>query len=367
MISDKILKLVVLAAGLLSCSTIWSATASGNESGELPPVLRQNGTVSDTGYVSLEPVTLGGFEQWILIRGADTSKPVILFLHGGPGGAVMPWVDMFHTPVLEENFLVVHWDQRGSGKSYSKELKASDISPEHLVSDTLELTNLLRERFGQEKIFLTGQSWGSALGFLTIAKDSSPFHAFIPTSERVHWQRSLTDGFNWAVAQAESHNNAAVLSQLKAIEPFDPLDEADLVVQRRALDFYRGGDYYTVGLWDTYLSYALEYRSPYYTPDEIQEYLPGMEISSIAIERPEILGRYNLFETTPKADIPVHFIVGDNDHNTPADLAFEYYEFLEAPAKSFTRIEDAAHMVLYDQPIAWAKALVEIKNATLAE
>lgn len=367
MFSGKFMKLGGLAAGLLSCSLIWSSAAMSDDFHDLPPVLDQTGAVAETGFVSLEQVTLGGVEQWILIRGADVSKPVILYLHGGPGGSVMPWVDLFHTPLLEENFVVVHWDQRGAGKSYSKLLTPSDLSPEIMVDDTLELSELLRQRFCQEKIFLTGQSWGSALGFLTIAKDSSPFHAFIPTSERVHWQRSLTAGFNWAVAQAELHGNTAVLAQLKSIKPFDPLDEADLVVQRRALEFYRGGDYYTEGLWDTYLSYAMENQSPYYTPDEIQGYVPGLELSSIAIERPDIIGNYDLFSSTPKADIPVHFIVGDDDHNTPADLAFEYYEFLDAPVKSFTRIDDAAHMVLYDQPLAWAEALVDIKNATLAK
>jgi len=187
-------------------------------------------------YTTLEEVTLGGVKQWILIRGADTSKPVLLFLHGGPVGAIMPWVDLFHTSLLEQNFLVVHWDQRGAGKSYSKDLKAGDISPEKLVEDTLELTYLLQARFNQDKIFLTGQSWGSALGFLTIAKDSRPYHAFIPTSERVAWQRSLIMGFNWAMEQAKSNNDASTVMKLKAIEPFDPLDQADLVIQREALD-----------------------------------------------------------------------------------------------------------------------------------
>jgi pimeloyl-ACP methyl ester carboxylesterase len=332
----------------------------------LPPVLDQTGAIIEGAYTSLEEVTLGGIKQWILIRGADTSKPVLLFLHGGPGGAIMPWVDLFHTPLLEQNFVVVHWDQRGAGKSYSTDLAVADISPEQLVSDTLQLSNLLRERFGQQKIFLTGHSWGSALGFMTIARDSTPYHAFIPTSERVAWQRSLTMGFDWAVTQARDNGDADVLAQLKAIEPFDPMDEADLAVQREALDYYQGGDLYTPRLWETYLSYVTDGQSPYYTMSEIQDYMPGLELSSAAIERPDIIGNYDLFRSFPQADIPVHFIVGDDDHNTPADLAFEYYEFLAAPAKSFTRIDDAAHMVLWDQPGAWAEALVEIKNMTLA-
>ena len=137
------------------------------------------------------------------------------------------------------------------------------------------------------------------------------------------------------------------------------------VVQREALEFYHGGDLFTPGLWDSYLSYVMDDKSPYYTKSEVEDYMPGLKLSSDAIERPEIVGHYNLFQSFTQADIPVHFIVGDDDHNTPADLAFEYYEFLDAPDKSFTRIDDAAHMVLWDQPKAWAKALVKIKNTTL--
>lgn len=332
---------------------------------QLPPVLDQNGDPVQSAITSLEEVTLGGIKQWILIRGADASKPVLLFLHGGPGGAIMPWVDLFHTPLLEQNFVVVHWDQRGAGKSYSADLAVADLSPELLVEDTLELSNFLRKRFSQNKIFLTGQSWGSALGFMTIAKDSRAYHAFIPTSERVNWQRSLTMGFNWAMQLAKSNGDTGTVMKLKAIEPFNPLDEADLVVQREALDLYRGGDVYTPGLWETYLSYVMEGQSPYYAMSEIKGYMQGIALSSAAIERPDIVGQYNLFQSFQRSDIPVHFIVGANDHNTPAELAFEYFEFLDAPAKSFTRINSAAHMVLWDQPVEWAKTLIQIKNTTL--
>jgi len=349
----------------VSATVVFGAAQAQSELTNFPPLLDAQGQEVPGSIVSLEEVTLGGVDQWILTRGQNPENPVLLFLHGGPGGAIMPWVDLFHTPLLEESFTVVHWDQRGAGKSYSPDLKVSDVTPDKFIADTLELSNLLRERFGKEKIFLTGQSWGSALGFMTIAEDSTPFHAFIPTSERVAWQRSMTMGFDWVVAQAEANGDADVLAQLNAIEPFDSTDEADLMVQREALDFYRGGDVHTPGLWDTYLAYVMDGQSPYYSEGDLESYFPGLALSSAGIETPELIGNYDLFKSFPKADIPVHFIVGDDDHNTPADLAFEYYEYLDAPAKSFHRIDDAAHMVLWDQPDAWAEALVDIKTETL--
>ena len=332
----------------------------------IPQVLDQDGKAIADPVISLEKVTLGGIDQTILIRGANADLPVLLILHGGPGGAIMPWVDLFQTPLLEQNFIVVHWDQRGAGSSYSEDLTVDDISPAQLIADTLELTDHLRGRFDEDKIFLAGQSWGSALGFMTIAENSEPFHAYVGASERVDWGRSMNMGYEWALNQARANNDADVLAQLEAIAPFDAFDEADLVVQREALDFYGAGDYHTPGLWDQYLDYAVSGQSPYYTTADIESYIPGLELSSAAIERRDLLREYNLFKMLPSVDIPVHFITGAEDWNTPAKLAREYYEFLEAPNKSFTVIKDAAHMVFYDQPETWEEALIEIKNAALA-
>ena len=55
--------------------------------------------------------------------------------------------------------MLVHWDQRGAGKSYHSDMTAEDMHIEDFVRDTLELTDMLRERFGREKIFMWGHSW----------------------------------------------------------------------------------------------------------------------------------------------------------------------------------------------------------------
>lgn len=368
--SPKGATLATLAAALvatiaISVGNIMDTREARADNISIPPILNAEGQKFPGSMAYQEKVILGGVEQWILIRSQNPENPVLLYLHGGPGGAVMPWVDLFHTPLLEENFTVVHWDQRGSGKSFNTDLTVSDVAPEKFISDTLELSNVLRERFGKDKIFLTGQSWGSALGFMTIAKDSSPYHAFIPTSERVEWNKSMKMGFDWVVERAEANGDSDVLAQLEAIKPFDAMDEDDLIVQRKALVFYRAGDYHTEGLQKKYMEYAIGGKSPYYSDADVQKYMPGMALSSQGVEVPEIIGNYDLFASHPSVDIPIHFITGAQDYNTPAKLAREYYEFIKAPAKSFTEIEGAAHMVLFDQPEAWAKALVNIKNITL--
>jgi pimeloyl-ACP methyl ester carboxylesterase len=367
MLSHSKPKLTMLTVAIASATVVWTFAAAQETIADLPPVVDQAGNIVPGGVASIERVTLGGVEQTILIRTQDTTLPVMLFLHGGPGGAIIPWVEFFHTPLLEENFTVVHWDQRGAGSSFSTDLTVEDISPELMIADTLELSNILATRFDQDKIFLAGQSWGSALGFMAITKDSSSFLAFIAISERVAWNRSFEMGFDWAVATAQANGDSDVLAQLNAIEPFDPIDEADLGVLVKAVEFYRGGDYHTPGLWDTMLAYTVNGESPYYTMAQVNSYIPGLKLSSAAIERGEFLSGYDLFASFPASDIPVHFITGTEDHNTTGDLAYEYFEVLEAPAKSFTWIEGAAHMVMMDQPEAWTNAMINIKNQTLSQ
>jgi len=285
---------------------------------------------------------------------------VLLFLYGGPGGAVMPWVDLFQPSQLEANFVVVHWDQRGAGKSYDQSLKAEDLSFDNFVSDTLELTDLLRERFDQDKIFLSGISWCSAPGFLTLMENSDPFHAFIATSERVHWQRSQNLGFKWVKERAQEQNDTPILEAIAAIEPFDASNFEHLGAKNQGLDRYRGGDFYTAGLADRYFDYALKGKSPYYTEAKVQNYIPGLKFS-LASVIPQALD-YDLFRDYPNSAIPIHFLWGDHDWQTPGELSREYFD---APAKSYTVIGDAGHSLIYDNPDAWAAALTGIAEETL--
>ncbi|MDQ3064611.1 MAG: prolyl aminopeptidase [Acidobacteriota bacterium] len=79
----------------------------------------------------------------------------VVFLHGGPGGGLIPMYRQFFDP---KAYHVVLFDQRGSGKSKPHaELK------ENTTWDLINDIETLRERFGIEKWFVFGGSWGSTL------------------------------------------------------------------------------------------------------------------------------------------------------------------------------------------------------------
>jgi len=259
--------------------------------------------------------------------------------------------------------VVVQWDQRGAGKSFSEDLTAEDMMVEKFVSDTLELTNILRERFNQEKIFLFGHSWGSALGFLTLMEDSEPYYVFIAGAERVDWNRSHTMGYEWVLEQARKDDNTEVIQVLESIQPFDPTNVEHLAGKNQFLDLYRGGDLYTEGLWDTYLDYLLSGKSSEYTSADVENFVPAITFSQRTI-LPQAIN-YNLFRDFPTSAIPVHFFAGRHDHQTPGELAEEYYNFLEAPVKIFTWFENSGHCMIWDEVDKTTEELIKIANETL--
>lgn len=57
------------------------------------------------------------------------------FLHGGPGISLHALFRYFHKD-LERHFVVVGWDQRGAGKSYSKLLLPESINISTYISET---------------------------------------------------------------------------------------------------------------------------------------------------------------------------------------------------------------------------------------
>ena len=112
-----------------------------------------------------EAVEIGGIKQWIGMKGNNDHHPVLLFLHGGPGNSSMRYGDRF-TSELQKHFVVVQWDQRGSGKTAKLNSSNQSITVALMVSDAIGMINYLRARFSKEKIYLMGHSWGGFLGLM---------------------------------------------------------------------------------------------------------------------------------------------------------------------------------------------------------
>jgi pimeloyl-ACP methyl ester carboxylesterase len=331
-----------------------------------PAITDGDGMELPGAIASIETVMLGGIPQTITIRTQDTSKPVLLHLHGGPGMPSSPWATWndYHAE-LEAEFILVHWDQRGAGKSFSEDLTAEDMHLASFVSDTLELADMLRARFGQDKIFLWGHSWGSGLGFETLRVNSEPFHAFFASAVRPDWDSTETLGFERVLELARQAKDADAIEAMTAIQPFDPTNIEHIKIRGRYLAQYRVGDFHTEGLGQAWLDYVLKGDSPEYPKATLDNTLAGMDFSRETI-LPEILASgYDLARDFPVSSIPVFFFAGRYDYETPGESAEVYYRSLQAPEKSFTWFENSAHDVQYDEAAEFNRALIRIAQEVL--
>ena len=90
----------------------------------------------------------------------DPELPMVLVLHGGPGGDYRSLLDL---KSLSDRYFVVYYDQRGSGLS-------PRTDEEYLTYDTAisDIESIIKYYKPEEKVILIGHSWGGMLacGFL---------------------------------------------------------------------------------------------------------------------------------------------------------------------------------------------------------
>ncbi|HEX8817970.1 MAG TPA: alpha/beta hydrolase [Terriglobales bacterium] len=306
--------------------------------------------VSPRGIEELIPVPINGATQWLSIRGRDTRNPVLLFLHGGPGSPTMPVDFTFQSP-WEDYFTVVEWDQRGTGKTYASNdpnQLASTITMEQMTSDAEEVIKYLQTHLAKKKIFLMGQSWGSAMGLTLAASHPEWLYAYIGVGQIINSQESEARGYQFALDQAKAHGNQEAISDLQKIAPY-PGPIGSLTVdrigtQRKWLMYYGG---LTWGRQDFSWDANAWVLSPDYTDNDLDKVDEG-SLYSIT----HLLGTVQTlnYETLTTFRCPLFFFEGRHDYDVSSALVAAWFKRVHAPQKKFVWFEDSAHMVMEEQP-----------------
>ncbi|RJP23202.1 MAG: alpha/beta hydrolase [Candidatus Abyssobacteria bacterium SURF_5] len=321
-------------------------------------VMQATAIRSPNGIELLEAVDLNGVKQWILIRGCDVSNPVLLHLHGGPGAADISIARHFDGELVK-HFVVVHWDQRGAGKSFNPDIPRETMNREQFVSDIKSLSELLKKRLGVPKIYLVGHSWGSEIGMLSAARYPELFHAFVGVSQVVEYDEAERISYDFVTKEAAQTGNQRALQELRAIAPpYKSRDE--LLMQRKWLEHFGGQSHSDLRFKDM-LKIGLS--SPDYSLVDGLKFFRGGDFSPSCLW--EEGKDTDLFVQAPQVDIPVYFFVGKYDYNTPGALVERYVDALIAPrGKHIVFFENSGHMIPYESPQEYADALI---NRVLAE
>lgn len=331
--------------------TLLLFAVAGCTSTHTRPIVDAAGAAVAGSVASLERIELGGVPQWILLRGRDAGKPLLLKLHGGPGQAEMATVAL--NEALERDFVVVEWDQRGAGKSAASFEPASAMTLEQIVADTLELTQRLLQRFGRKRLVLVGHSWGSVVGMKAVQRRPDLFQAFVSTGQIVAYGQGLALGHDFLLQEAARRGHAAALAELRQIgaPPYETDRQRETHV-RWLTNF--GAFWHADTPFDRvgWMLSAVEYA----WPEKLR--FPSAAAASFEKLLPDLLAT-DLAAEIQAVEVPVYFAVGRFDRMAPPSLAQAWFERLHAPRKHWIWFERSAHFPQWEEPDAFHALLVD--------
>lgn len=313
-----------------------------------------DGEVLEGSVAELLELDVNGDEQTVMIRGHDVDNPVLLFLAGGPGGSELGAMRR-HLPDLEQDFTVATWDQRGTGHSYPSLDPTSTLTLDSIVDDTLAVTDYLRDRFGQETIYLAGQSWGSTLGVLAAQRAPERYTAFIGIGQMVSQLATDRIFYDDTLAWARADNNDDLADELVDI---GPPPYARMLDYETALSYehdvypydHTGNSEGDGGFSENFLveEYALV--------DQV--HLLGAFMDTFSVVYPQ-LQEIDFRETATEFEIPMYFVQGAHEAGGRSEVFDDWYRMVDAPAKDVAVFHTSGHRPLFEQPDEFVEYMVD--------
>lgn len=313
-------------------------------------------------------IQINGVEQGMFIKSRNIQNPVLLFVHGGPG---MPeyWLTQRYPTGLEDHFTVVWWEQRGAGLSYNPDISPETMTAAQFIADTIEVTRYLLNRFGKEKIYLMGHSWGSTIGIQAAAQAPELYHAYIGMGQISNQLQSEQLAYEYALAQYRNNGNLRMLRKLEAAPP------AMAVPLPAAYDALRDEYMHDLGLGTTREMTSV--ITGIFLPSwQFREYTLAEKVNlwrGKVNSRSRDFGLWDAMLTTDlsqqvtKLAIPVYFFHGIYDYTCAYPLARAYFDKLQAPMKGFYTFDESAHSPIFEEPEKALKILLEdVLNRTNA-
>lgn len=337
---------------VISLVALAVAVIGWNSPGTTKPIRTSDGQPIPGSLARLEAVSVNGNTQWLLMRGADSTRPVLLFLHGGPG---LPEASLLVGHELEKKFVVVNWEQRGAGKSYDASVFNDSFNIATFVDDAVEVSQWLTQRFHQPRIYLMAHSWGTFLGIRTVQKRPDLFRAFFSISQIASQLEAEKISYNWVLAQARQHDDTRQVSRLinQGPPPYPADAWLDYLMWQRGLVADYGGGMYRANFYPLFIR-SLLFCQEYTLLDKIHYGFGAME--SVRRLWPPVVAT-DLLRAAPTLQVPYYLFQGTHDYQTPYPVAKRYFDHVQAPRKRLFTFTNSAHSPIFEEPEHFQRCL----------
>ena len=226
------------------------------------------------------------------------------------------------------------------------------MTVEQFVADTLEVTKFLRQRFGQEKIYLMGHSWGSFIGVQAAAQAPDYYHVYIGVGQLSQQIHSEQLAYRYALAAYQAAGNTKMVRKLESAPPSTtaPLPRnyeaiRDLYMHQIGIGTMRDMHSVITGL------FFPSFEVKEYTLKEKLNFWRGKIFArSEEVNLWQEMLTVDMAQRVPRLEIPAYFFHGQYDYTCAYPLAQDYYEVLDAPLKGFYTLKNAVHTPIFEQP-----------------
>lgn len=298
-----------------------------------------------------EFIEVNGCKQFLSIRSTGRDKPILLYLHGGPGDAALPLISKCNSS-LTEYFTVAIWEQRGTGKSYYPFRDEEKVTISLFLKDVYAIIAYLLDKFKQEKIYLVGHSWGSVLGLKFCQLYPEKIHTYIGCGQVVNMKKSSRLAYEYAIQEAKKDGNTKALDKLKNINCSYSSENwvGDLLFVTGLVVKYKGSLYghknYNCFVKD--FIFSKEYS--------LTDLIHRQKGSLQSIQRlwQELMSVD--FEGVKEIPVPVVFVEGRHDYHVSSTLAKEYFDTITTP-KEFFWFENSCHFPQWSEAEKFSSVL----------
>ena len=307
----------------------------------------------DDAISELKMVDINGTKLAVMIRGRDKNNPVLLCVTGGPSGSEIMMIKNTEKE-LEKHFTIVHYDQRGAGKSFSFKEDYKDLNYHQHVDDLIALTEYIREYLGKDKVYLMGHSYGTYLGTLAANEKPEYYKAYIGVGQMSDMKEAEYYTLKDCVKAANEAGNKKDAEYLESIA--EKVHKGEMICPRKYVRKYRFAEHEKTNVMADF------YKGILFGPE--YNLLEGAKMFYSQLKYAMPLAMQSLAdpltELAPETKVPTYFVLGKYDGMTNAQAAREYFDALKAEKKEFVVFENSAHSPQIEESEAFEKWMCDV-------